>query len=158
MLDIFDQSVDDLVNEKIGSVIAKKDLQAERSEKKKTDEDVYEDFLFDRYHPFIGLLIDEAEKFEKTGEAFIVRNRITVLKETNSHAFELYYNNGETWRQSGEALVWKFLKERFPGLYTPGMKFGCKGEKLLLDDNPGHFEWVREVYRKRAEERKKEVQ
>lgn len=151
MLDIFSTSIQDLVNEKAGSVLAKKDLRAERSEKKKTDEAVYEDFLFDIQHPFMSILMGEARKFAATGEAFIVRTRIAVMKDNeNSDAFALYYNDGETWRQSGEALVWKYLKEIYPTLNTPGMKYGCKGEQLLLERNPGHFEWVREVYRKRA--------
>ena len=154
-MDIFSKSYFDSVEERAGSLLAKKDLQEERHDKKKTDEDVFNDFLHNVEHPFMKILVNEAEKYAKTGDAFIVQKRIAVLTDDETgDARYLYYNHGDTWRQSADALIGKYLKERFPDLYTPGMKFGCKGEQLLLDAYPDNFEWVRDVYRKRANKKK----
>lgn len=154
MIDIFSTSVIDSVEERAGSLLAQKDLKEERHDKKKTDEDVFNDFLHNVEHPFMDVLVKEAERYSRSGDAFIVQKRIAVLTDDeNSDARYLYYNQGDTWRQSADALIGKYLKERFPDLYTPGMKFGCKGEKLLLDAYPNNFEWVREVYRKRAKKK-----
>ena len=154
MVDIFSDSVLNTVEERAGSLLAQKDLKEERHEKKKTDEDVYNDFLHNVGHPFMDVLVKEAAKYERSGDAFIIQKRIAVLiDDENSDERYLYYNNGDTWRQSGDALVGKYLKERFPDLYTPGMKFGCKGEQLLLDAYPERFGWVRDVYKKRAEKK-----
>lgn len=157
MIDIFSKSVTDSVEERAGSLLAQKDLKEERHEKKKTDEDVFNDFLHNVEHPFMSVLVKEAERYAGSGDAFVIQKRIAVLTDDEtSEARYLYYNQGDTWRQSADALVGKYLKERFPDLYTPGMKFGCKGEQLLLDAYPDKFAWVREVYKKRAQ-KKKEV-
>ena len=155
MIDIFSTSVTEAVEERAGHLLAVKDLQEERHDKKKTDEDVFSDFLHNVEHPFMNVLVKEAEKYARTGDAFIIQKRIAVLTDDeDSDARYLYYNQGDTWRQSADALIWKYLKERFPDLYTPGMKFGCKGEQLLLDAYPDNFLWVREVYKKRAQKKK----
>ena len=152
MIDIFSKSVIDSVEESAGSLLAQKDLKEERHDKKKTDEDVFNDFLHNVEHPFMNVLMKEAERYAKSGDAFIVQKRIAVLTDDeNGDARYLYYNQGDTWRQSADALVGKYLKERFPDLYTPGMKFGCKGEKLLLAAYPKNFVWIREIYKKRAQ-------
>ena len=156
-MDIFGEEMLNLAKEKAGNLLARKDLQKERHSKKKTDEDIYNDFLHNVTHPFMTVLRREAEKYQETGEAFVVRSRIAVLiDDEDSDERALYYNGGDTWRQSGDALVGKFLKELYPDLYMPGMKFGCKGEKLMLDACPGRFQWVRDVYKKRAEGAKEE--
>ena len=155
MIDIFSKSVTDSVEERAGSLLAQKDLKEERHDKKKTDEDVFNDFLHNVEHPFMDVLVKEAERYARSGDAFIIQKRIAVLTDDEtSDARYLYYNQGDTWRQSADALVGKYLKERFPNLYTPGMKFGCKGEQLLLDAYPDNFAWVREVYKKRAQKQK----
>ena len=152
MIDIFSKTVVESAEERAGSLLAKKDLNEERHDMKKTDEDVFEDFIHNIEHPFMTVLRREAARYAHTGAAFVVRNRISVLiDDDNSDAHALYYNNGDTWRQSGDALVGKYLKELYPDLHMPGMKFGCKGEQIMLDTYPENFEWVREVYRKRAE-------
>ena len=157
MIDIFDTSVRNLAEERAGCLLAQKDLKEERHEKKKTDEDVFNDFLHNVEHPFMDVLMKEAGKYEQSGDAFIVQKRIAVLiDDENSDERYLYYNQGDTWRQSADALIGKYLKELYPSLYTPGMKFGCKGEKLLLEAYPDRFGWVRDVYKKRAH--KKEMQ
>jgi len=151
MIDIFSTSVQNHIEERAGSLLAQKDLKEERHEKKKTDEDVFNDFLHNVEHPFMDVLVKEAAKYERSGDAFIIQKRIAVLiDDEDSDERYLYYNQGDTWRQSADALIGKYLKERFPDLYTPGMKFGCKGEQLLLDAYPDNFGWVREVYKKRA--------
>ncbi len=149
---IFDNSILDIAQEKAGSLLAKKDLQAERHSKRKSDEDVFNDFIHNVEHPFMTVLRREAAKYAETGEAFVVRNRISVLidKEDGDERM-LYYNCGDTWRQSGDALIGKYLKELYPNLYMPGMKFGCKGEKIMLETYPDNFQWVRDVYKKRAQ-------
>ena len=155
MIDIFSKSVADSVEERAGSLLAQKDLKEERHDKKKTDEDVFNDFLHNVEHPFMDVLVKEAEKYARSGDAFVIQKRIAVLTDDEqSDATYLYYNQGDTWRQSADALIGKYLKERFPDLYTPGMKFGCKGEQLLLDAYPDNFLWVREVYKKRAQKKK----
>ena len=155
MIDIFGNSVLEHVEERAGSLLAQKDLKEERHGKKKTDEDVFNDFLHNVQHPFMDVLLKEAAKYARSGDAFIIQKRIAVLidNETSDERY-LYYNQGDTWRQSADALIWKYLKECFPALYTPGMKFGCKGEQLLLDAYPNNFAWVREVYKKRAQKKK----
>ena len=155
MIDIFSTSIIESAEERAGSLLAQKDLKEERHDKKKTDEDVFNDFLHNVEHPFLNVLVNEAKKYAKTGDAFILNKRIAVLTDDEtSDATYLYYNQGDTWRQSADALIWKYLKECFPALYTPGMKFGCKGEQLLLDAYPNNFAWVREVYKKRAQKKK----
>lgn len=155
MIDIFSKSVTDSVEERAGSLLAQKDLKEERHDKKKTDEDVFNDFLHNVEHPFMNVLVKEAEKYARSGDAFVIQKRIAVLTDDETgDARYLYYNQGDTWRQSADALIGKYLKERFPALYTPGMKFGCKGEQLLLDAYPENFMWVREVYKKRAQKKK----
>ena len=152
MIDIFSKSVIDSVEERAGSILAQKDLKEERHDKKKTDEDVFNDFLHNIEHPFMDVLVKEAKRCAISGDAFVIQKRITVLiDDETGDARYLYYNQGDTWRQSADALVGKYLKERFPDLDTPGMKFGCKGEQIMLDMYPENFEWVREIYRKRAE-------
>lgn len=154
MIDIFGANIDSVTEERAGSLLAKKDLEKERHGKKKTDEDVFNDFLHNVEHPFMNVLLKEAKKYALTGDAFIVQKRIAVLiDDENSDERYLYYNQGDTWRQSADALIAKYLKELYPGLYTPGMKFGCKGEKLLLDAYPDRFGWVREQYIKRAQKK-----
>ena len=153
--DIFSNDVIIASEERAGSLLAKKDLTEERHSLKKTDEDVFEDFLHNIDHPFMTVLRREAAKYAKTGNPFVVRNRISVLIDNeDSDERVLYYNNGDTWRQSGDALVGKYLKELYPDLFMPGMKFGCKGEQIMLDSYPDNFEWVREVYRERAQKKK----
>lgn len=154
MIDIFDDGFNSKIEERAGNLLAQKDLKEERHAKKKTEEDVYNDFLHNVEHPFMSVLLKEAEKYSRTGEPFILHRRIAVLiDDENSDERYLYNNNDDVWRQAADALVWKYLKELFPCLNTPGMKFGCKGEKLMLDAFPDRFEWVREVYRKRAQKR-----
>ena len=155
MIDIFSTSITEAVEERAGHLLAVKDLQEERHDKKKTDEDVFNDFLHNVEHPFMNVLVKEAEKYASSGDAFVIQKRIAVLTDDEAgDARYLYYNQGDTWRQSADALIGKYLKERFPDLYTPGMKFGCKGEQLLLDAYPDNFKWVREVYKKRAQKKK----
>lgn len=150
-MDIFSNEIIEKSEELAGNILAKKDLGEERHSLKKTDEDVYNDFLHNISHPFMSVLRKEAERYSKNGDAFVVQNRIAVLTDdSDSEEWLLYHNDGDTWRQSGNALIGKYLKEIYPGLHTPGMKFGCKGEKLLLDAYPTKFTWVREVYKKRA--------
>ena len=154
MIDIFNSSVIDSVEERAGSLLAKKDLKEERHDLKKTDEDVFNDFLHNVEHPFMHVLFKEAEKYAETGDAFVLRRRISVLIDDDlSDEHLLYYNDGDTWRQSGDALIGKHLKELYPDLYMPGIKFGCKGEQLMLDAYPDKFGWVREVYKKRAQKK-----
>ena len=154
MIDIFDTNIQSNAEERAGRILAQKDLQKERHEKKKTDEDVFDDFLHNVNHPFMDVLMKEAKKYARTGDAFIVQKRIAVLIDNESSDERyLYYNQGDTWRQSADALIGKYLKELNPELYTPGMKFGCKGEKLLLDAYPDRFGWVRDVYKKRAQKK-----
>ena len=153
--DIFSNDVVIASEERAGSLLAKKDLTEERHSLKKTDEDVFKDFLHNIDHPFMTVLRREAAKYAKTGNPFVVRSRISVLIDNeDSDERVLYYNNGDTWRQSGDALVGKYLKELYPDLFMPGMKFGCKGEQIMLDSYPDNFEWVREVYRERAQKKK----
>ena len=155
MIDIFSKSVVESSEERAGSLLAKKDMKEERHDLKKTDEDVFNDFIHNIEHPFMSVLRREASKYAQTGSAFVVRNRISVLiDDEDSDERALYYNDGDTWRQSGDALVGKYLKELYPELYMPGMKFGCKGEQIMLDTYPENFAWVREVYKKRAQKTK----
>ena len=152
MIDIFSRSVAESAEERAGSLLSRKDLKEERHAKKKTDEDVFDDFIHNIEHPFMTVLRREAAIYAKTGEPFVVRNRISVLiDDPESDERALYYNNGDTWRQSGDALVGKYLKELFPDLNMPGMKFGCKGEQIMLDTYPDNFKWVRDEYKRRAE-------
>jgi len=153
--DIFSKDFSDFMEERAGSLLAKKDLKEERHDLKKTDEDVFNDFLHNAGHPFMTVLKKEAERYAKTGAAFVVRSRISVLiDDEDSDERALYYNDGDTWRQSGDALIGKLLKEYYPELKMPGMKFGCKGEQLMLDAYPDHFAFVREEYKKRAAKKK----
>lgn len=150
-MNIFSNEVIQKSEETAGNILTKKDLGEERHNKKKTDEDVFDDFMHNVTHPFMTVLREEARKYSRSGDAFVVQNRIAVLTDdSDSEEWLLYHNDGDTWRQSGNALIGKYLKELYPGLYTPGMKFGCKGEKLLLDKYPDNFAWVRDVYKKRA--------
>jgi len=150
-VDIFSQDFDESARERAGRILEQKDLQEERHGRKKTDEDVFNDFIHNVEHPFMLTLMREAARYERTGLAFVLRSRIAVLiDDKESDEYALYHNDGDTWRQSGEALVLKYLKERFPELKTPGMKFGCKGEKQMLDAYPGRFGWVRQIYKERA--------
>lgn len=157
MIDIFSKEFAASTEERAGGLLAQKDLKEERHDLKKTDEEVFNDFLHNVSHPFMHVLREEARQYEATGEPFVVRTRINVMIDNrDSDAFTLYYNGGDTWRQSGDALIGKFLKEIFPELYIPRMKFGCKGEQLLLDSYPDNFAWVREEYLKRARKEKKQ--
>ena len=150
-MNIFSNEVIQKSEETAGNILTKKDLDEERHSLKKTDENVFDDFMHNVTHPFMTVLRKEASKFSNSGDAFVVQKRIAVLTDdSDSEEWLLYYNNGDTWRQSGNALIGKYLKELYPGLYMPGMKFGCKGEQLLLDKYPDKFAWVREVYKKRA--------
>ena len=154
-IDIFSKGFSDSIEERAGSLLAKKDLKEERHELKKTDEDVFNDFLHNAGHPFMAVLKKEAAKYAETGLAFVTRNRISVLiDDEDSDERTLYYNGGDTWRQSGDALIGKLLKELYPDLYIPSMKYGCKGEQLMLDAYPDHFMFVREEYKKRAAKKK----
>lgn len=151
MINIFSSEVIQKSEETAGNVLTKKDLAEERHGLKKTDEEVFADFIHNITHPFMTVLRKEAQKYSGSGDAFVVQNRIAVLTDDpDSEEWFLYHNNGDTWRQSGNALIGKYLKEIFPGLYMPGMKFGCKGEKILLDKYPDNFAWVRDIYKKRA--------
>lgn len=157
MIDIFSKEFADSTEERAGSILAQKDLKEERHELKKTDEEVFNDFLHNVSHPFMSVLRKEARLYAETGEPFVVWVRINVLiDDRESDAFSLYYNGGDTWRQSGNALIGKYLKELFPGLLIPRMKFGCKGEQLMLDAYPNNFAWVREEYMKRARKETKQ--
>ena len=66
----------------------------------------------------------------------------------------MYHNDGDTWRQSANALIGKYIHEKFPDLSMPGMKLGVKGLQQLLDAYPDRFKSVREELRKRAEKMK----
>lgn len=150
-MDIFSNEVVQKSEEIAGNILSKKDLSEERHNLKKTDEDIFEDFMHNVIHPFMTVLREEAERYSINGDAFVVQNRIAVLTDdSDSEAWLLYHNDGDTWRQSGNALIGKYLKELYPNLYMPGMKFGCKGEKLLLEKYPDKFSWVRDIYKKRA--------
>lgn len=153
-MNIFSNEVIQKSEESAGNILAKKDLCEERHNLKKTDEDVFADFLHNVTHPFMTVLREEAKNYSSTGDAFVVHNRIAVLiDDSDSEEFLLYHNDGDVWRQSGNALIGKYLKELYPSLYMPGMKYGCKGEKLLLEKYPDNFAWVREIYKKRAKNR-----
>ena len=151
MFDFFSKSYMDSVKQHAGIVLAKKDERKERKSKVKTDEEIFEDFKYDLLHPFMSVLFSEAEKYQASGEPFVVHKRITVLTENNTNAFYLYHNDGNTWRCSGNALIAKFLKEFFPGINMPGLRLGCKGVQQLLDEFPERFEDLREELRERAE-------
>lgn len=154
-IDIFSKDFSESLEERAGSLLAKKDLKEERHDLKKTDKDVFEDFLHNANHPFMTVLKREASRYANSGAAFVVRSRISVLiDDEGSDERALYYNNGDTWRQSGDALIGKLLKELYPDLRMPGMKFGCKGEQLMLDAYPDRFMFVREEYKKRAAKKK----
>ena len=79
MIDIFSKSVVESSEERAGSLLAKKDMKEERHDLKKTDEDVFNDFIHNIEHPFMSVLRREASKYAQTGSAFVVRNRISVL-------------------------------------------------------------------------------
>ena len=153
MVDIFNNSFFESAKERAGVLLAKKDLQKERGSKRKTDHEIFEDFQHNLYHPFMACVMADASECEKEGKAYVVHKRITILTSNeNSDAFFLYYNNGNTWRQSGNALIGKFLDEYFPDLQMPGMKLGCKGVQELLDAYPDHFDELREKLRERADQ------
>ena len=131
----------------------KKDEQEARHSLKKTDEEIYEDFEFDREHPFMALLDKVAAKYAQTGEPFVLHKRIAVLTDdSESTAFSLYFNDGEVWRQSGNALITKYLVEHHPGLNVPKLHLMTKGTKLLLDAYPDGYEWIRSACKERLEE------
>lgn len=152
MIDIFSGSFLDTARERAGFLLAKKDLKRERGSKKKTDEEIFEDFQHNLYHPFMSVLMKDAFDHLVNQKPFVVHKRITILtSDENSDAFFLYYNEGDTWRASGNALIGKFLKEYYPELQMPNMKLGVKGLQQLLDAYPDHFDDIREELRIRAE-------
>lgn len=150
-VDIFSDAFVGSLEERAGSILKQKDLKEERHDLKKTSKEVFDDFMHNVTHPFMTVLRKEAARYAKSGAAFSIHNRIPVLiDDEESDERALYYNDGDTWRQSGNALIAKYLKELYPELHTPGMKFGCMGEQELLDAYPGRFQWVRDIYQKRA--------
>lgn len=139
--------------ERAGMLLLKKDEQEEKHSRKKTEEEIYEDFLFDLQHPFMALLDKVAKKFSVTGQPFVLHKEIAVLTyDTDSTGFALWYNDGHKWKASGNALITKWLKEMYPTLVIPKMNLVTKGTKLLLADHPDEFEWLHEAYEERMEE------
>lgn len=153
-MDIFDRKEIEASEERAGANLLKEDLKEKRHSLKKTDEDIFEDFKHNLDHPFMDIIRSNAARYEKSGEAFTLRNRIVFIIETDSSAKQIYYNDGDVWRTSGEALITKYLKEIFPGLIIPRMEYGVKGEQLMLDAYPDHFDWIREERIRRANKKK----
>lgn len=145
------------IEERAGAVLAKNDLSEERHNLKMTDEEAYEAFQHNKDHPFMVIVKADAEAHARIGKPYVLHRRITTMREIDKEANLLYYNGNDTWNDAGNALVWKYLRETIPGLITPRMKFGCKGEKLLLDNNPGKYSFVRDEYAKRANKKQKEI-
>lgn len=151
MIDVFSGSFLDTARERAGFLLAKKDHQKDRGSKKKTDEEIFQDFEHNLYHPFMSVLMKDAMEHVASQKPFVVHKRITILtSDENSDAFFLYYNEGDTWRASGNALIGKYLKEYFHDLQMPGMKLGVKGLQQMLDAYPGHFDDIREELKIRA--------
>jgi len=146
------------VEERAGALLTKKDLSEERHNKSLTSEQVYADFCHNLEHPFLAIIGADAKRYARTGEPFVLHRRITVLTETDDEARALYYNEGDTWRISGNALIWKWLRDTYPGLQTPGMRFGTKGEKLLLENNPDRYQFVRDIYKERIKRKQAEIE
>ena len=157
-IDIFSIGAMNALDERVGGLLAKKDLKEERHEMKKTDEDMFSDCEHNLRHPFMRVLLKDAERYARDGKPWILSRRLQVLiDDEDSDERWIYYNEGDTWRQSANALCWKVIKEMIPDLLTPGMKFGCKGEKELLEAYPDRFKFVRDEYKRRAEKAGREA-
>lgn len=152
-MDIFSESVFDIAEQRAGYVLAKKDEKKRRGNLKKTDRQVYDDFLHNVTHPFATVLKKDAAEHVASKKPYVLRSRISVLTDNrDGNAFALYHNEGDTWRQSGEALFSKYLQELYPNLIMPKLKLGVKGLKLLLDAYPDKFTAIREKLKERAKE------
>ena len=157
MIDVFGSGFLDSARERAGYLLAKKDHKKDRGAKSKTDNEVFEDFQHNLFHPFMSVLMKDASEHATSQKPFVVHKRITILtSEEDSDAFFLYHNDGDTWRASGNALIGKYLKEYYPDLQMPGMKLGVKGLQQMLDAYPGHFDDIREELKLRAIEGDKE--
>ena len=154
-MDIFSREFSENLDERAGAVLAQKDTKEERHDLKKTDEEIFEDFKHNIEHPFMSVLLRDAEYCMRTGKAFVVHKRIAILTaDEDGDGYALYYNNNDAWRQSANALIGKYIQEKYPELYMPGMRLGVKGLQLLLDAYPNRFMEVRAELRKRAEKLK----
>lgn len=153
MKNIFDDELDNKVKEKAGYILVSEEDNENRHALKKSDEDYYKDFLYDREHPFYQILDREARKYIRTGELFVIRPIIIILiNDKNSTEYKLFINNGDKWRQSGEALIGRFLKEKYPDLNIALRGTTCKGLKFLLEAYPDRFNWIRNKLIEKAEE------
>lgn len=160
MLDIFSPKLEEITKEKAGYVLAAKEDKENRHNLKETDEERYEAFLHNLTHPFMEIVRREAKEYAKMGKTFVLRNRIAVLiDDTDSIEYSLYYNNGDPWRQSGEALIGRYLKEKYPDLDIALRGTTCSGLNLLLEAAPNNFKWIRDALAEKAEKatRKKAV-
>lgn len=146
------------IDERAGVLLMQKDEGDERHSLKKTEAEIFEDFLFDKDHPFMSLIEAVAEKYAETGEPFVLYKRIVnMTDDSGSEAFHLYYNGGEIWRHSGDALITKWLKDEYPDLNIPRMHLWTKGTQILLDTYKDRFGYIREAAEKRIKKAKKEV-
>ena len=153
MIDIFSESVFDMAEQRAGYILSKKDEKKRRSSLKKTDKQIFDDFLHNVTHPFATVLKKDAAEHAATGKPFVLHSRISILTDNREgNAFSLYHNEGDTWRQSGNALFSKYLQELYPELEMPKLKLGVKGLKFLLEAYPDKFTAIREKLKERAQE------
>lgn len=152
-MDIFSETVFDIAEQRAGYVLAKKDEKKRRGNLKKTDRQIYDDFLHNVTHPFATVLRKDAAEHVAAKKPFVLHSRISILCDNrDGSAFSLYHNDGDTWRQSGNALFSKYLQELYPDLEMPRLQLGVKGLKFLLDAYPDKFSSVREKLKERAKD------
>ena len=150
-MDIFSEAVFDIAEQRAGYVLAKKDEKKRRGSLKKTDRQIFDDFLHNVTHPFATVLKRDAAEHVAAQKPFCLAHRIHVLTDNKAgSAYSLYHNEGDTWRQSGNALFSKYLQELYPDLEIPKLQLGVKGLKLLLDAYPDRFIEIREKLKERA--------
>jgi len=150
-MDIFSETVFDIAEQRAGYILAKKDEKKRRGNLKKTDRQIFEDFLHNVTHPFATVLKRDAAEHIALQKPFCLAQRIHVLTDNKAgSAFSLYHNDGDTWRTSGNALFSKYLQELYPDLDIPKLQLGVKGLKLLLDAYPDRFTEIREKLKERA--------
>jgi len=150
-MNVFSHEYIETAKEKGGLKLAAQDAMRERHEKKKSEEDYFLDFMHNLNHPFMGFVIASAEKHVKEGSPFVLHAVITVLINTREDARVVFYQ-GDAWRNSGNALITKYLKEAYPNLIVPKMQLWTKGTQMLLDAYPDRYVWLRDALKERLEE------
>ena len=150
-MNVFSHEYIEAAKEKSGLRLAAQDAKRERHEKKKPEEDYFLDFMHNLNHPFMGFVIAAAEKHVREEKPFVLHAVITVMINTKEDARRVFFQGG-AWRNSGNALITKYLKEKYPELIVPKMQLWTKGTQMLLDTYPDRYTWLRDALKERLEE------